>query len=386
MLRHKIIANSQRLVRLGLVNHSLKGGVYARLVPALLLDLQNQNKQAHGWNGGILSATFKTSSTPDAPLANVKFIEEEKDPYDGLIDDLAAGEHEFEPDRSRELSQTVEYYQNTLPSYEYDNIDQSVPLSLDIQRNVANGEAEGVPSSIHSTAMEQVESYDCRGSVSLHGVMQSMVPEPFKPSSTAPTHVNMPGGGHQMKLKYLNDRELDLHQSRHHSTSAAYQRQARRKFSTYPVLFANVDMQGVQGDIETLEEIVGRPAAQGIQGDDCARYAIWMKNCGQFGDCTEQLEAVKSGRKTLQQIFDEQDEQIRLAAEKLQMSSSQESVSPGSVSPSNSSSSSPDQPEQQQSQRERLKKAVRDYGATVIVFHVGISLISLGGFYVLVKR
>lgn len=33
-----------------------------------------------------------------------------------------------------------------------------------------------------------------------------------------------------------------------------------------------------------------------------------------------------------------------------------------------------------------LKKAVKDYGATVIVFHVGISLISLGGFYLAVTR
>ncbi|XP_076325570.1 uncharacterized protein LOC143233327 isoform X2 [Tachypleus tridentatus] len=37
------------------------------------------------------------------------------------------------------------------------------------------------------------------------------------------------------------------------------------------------------------------------------------------------------------------------------------------------------------SQKERLKQAVRDYGSTVVVFHVAISLVSLGGFYTLVK-
>lgn len=31
--------------------------------------------------------------------------------------------------------------------------------------------------------------------------------------------------------------------------------------------------------------------------------------------------------------------------------------------------------------KEKLRLAVRDYGATVIVFHIGISLISLGTFY-----
>lgn len=34
----------------------------------------------------------------------------------------------------------------------------------------------------------------------------------------------------------------------------------------------------------------------------------------------------------------------------------------------------------------RLKAAVRDYGSTVVVFHVGISLASLGFFYTLVAR
>ncbi|XP_063228568.1 uncharacterized protein LOC134534226 [Bacillus rossius redtenbacheri] len=37
------------------------------------------------------------------------------------------------------------------------------------------------------------------------------------------------------------------------------------------------------------------------------------------------------------------------------------------------------------SRKERLKAAVRDYGATVVVFHVGISLLSLGAFYTAVS-
>lgn len=35
--------------------------------------------------------------------------------------------------------------------------------------------------------------------------------------------------------------------------------------------------------------------------------------------------------------------------------------------------------------RDQLKRAVKEYGSTVIIFHVGISLISLGGFYLLVS-
>ncbi|XP_059218806.1 uncharacterized protein LOC131993970 [Stomoxys calcitrans] len=37
------------------------------------------------------------------------------------------------------------------------------------------------------------------------------------------------------------------------------------------------------------------------------------------------------------------------------------------------------------SKREQLKKAFKDYGSTIVIFHVGISLISLGGFYILVS-
>lgn len=36
--------------------------------------------------------------------------------------------------------------------------------------------------------------------------------------------------------------------------------------------------------------------------------------------------------------------------------------------------------------KERFKRVIKDYGATVVVFHVGISLISLGAVYTAVAR
>ncbi|CAD5117610.1 unnamed protein product [Dimorphilus gyrociliatus] len=49
--------------------------------------------------------------------------------------------------------------------------------------------------------------------------------------------------------------------------------------------------------------------------------------------------------------------------------------------------SSPSPPEQKEalSSGQKLKMAVRDYGSTVVVFHIGIALVSLGGFYSLVS-
>lgn len=40
----------------------------------------------------------------------------------------------------------------------------------------------------------------------------------------------------------------------------------------------------------------------------------------------------------------------------------------------------------QLSRKDKLKRAVKEYGATVIVFHVTISLVSLGGCYLIVSR
>ena len=43
-------------------------------------------------------------------------------------------------------------------------------------------------------------------------------------------------------------------------------------------------------------------------------------------------------------------------------------------------------PDGQLTQRQKLQRAVKEYGSTVIVFHVAISLASLGGFYLAVSR
>lgn len=42
-------------------------------------------------------------------------------------------------------------------------------------------------------------------------------------------------------------------------------------------------------------------------------------------------------------------------------------------------------PAQPMSRKEQVKKAFKEYGSTVIIFHVGLSLASLGGFYLLVS-
>ena len=57
-------------------------------------------------------------------------------------------------------------------------------------------------------------------------------------------------------------------------------------------------------------------------------------------------------------------------------------TTPQSLSNNPSSDSTPDQ----LTRRQQLKLAVRDYGSTVMVFHITFALASLGGFYAAVSR
>lgn len=145
--------------------------------------------------------------------------------------------------------------------------------------------------------------------------------------------------------------------------------------------------------------LVDMHTPEGIQGDNCVQFRLWLENCNRFGideHCMENLQALETGHKTLADIFAEQDRIIHSAAKDYQKcyttskanpetqevgNKPSESDPPSDPNPSpNSEDSSP------KSSGAKLKKAVAEYGSTVIVFHVGISLMSLGGFYVLVSR
>ena len=147
-----------------------------------------------------------------------------------------------------------------------------------------------------------------------------------------------------------------------------------------------VDHQGVQSEefarVDRWVDDFG-PSAQGIQGSECHQFKEWLKNCisyNNIGDCNRQLDDLKSGRKTLNQIFREQEEMIKSRA---YVPRRQYCTSHGG---SHEVSKDNDPVKPQLTQRQKLKSAVKDYGATVIVFHVGISLMSLGGFYLAVSR
>ncbi|KAL5021183.1 hypothetical protein ScPMuIL_000338 [Solemya velum] len=148
-------------------------------------------------------------------------------------------------------------------------------------------------------------------------------------------------------------------------------------------------MQGVQGEFSTDFPDVTAPCPQGVQGDDCVRFKLWLENCHKYGfkECEDQLQGIQRGRKTLTQVFAEQHELILRIVEEHKQKASNPQVGRSSKF-SNETTSNPPQsqpPDSKLNQRQRLKKAVKEYGSTVVIFHVGISLISLGGFYLAVS-
>ena len=153
--------------------------------------------------------------------------------------------------------------------------------------------------------------------------------------------------------------------------------------------------QGLQDSPYYCDFDVTEPCPQGLQGSDCTNFKLWMYNCHQFGfpDCQERLDDVRSGRINLSDIFEEQDELIkRVVLEHNQKrsystdSGSRPSQEVGNTKSESNPSTSPVDTVENLSQKERLKRAVKEYGGTVIVFHVTISLMSLGGFYLAVTR
>lgn len=324
---------------------------------------------------------------------------------------------------------------------------------------------------VHTSVLDGLGSH-----VSLYGCMQSSVPCPQQSSGVSSgygSYLNMPGGGGKLLDKYLAGGNNSYHPSRQLSTSArrlGSQQGAQKGSFDESVLLTDPTPQGVQGDncvdfklwmencqrynlpncdeqMEALksgrktlaqvfleqQDIIrlvaesykekqiqsklsesseqsdngsqeyfhynfafdnDSPCPQGLQGQDCATFKAWAQNCHHFGfnECDEQLLHIQEGRKSLQDVFEEQTEIIKKIVADYQQkrtysTSSQSQVdkindsiknNPHTIPPSNSSNNL--------TARQKLQRAVKEYGTTVIVFHIGISLLSLGGFYVLVSR
>lgn len=135
--------------------------------------------------------------------------------------------------------------------------------------------------------IDKMQMYERSSSVSLYSVMQSNVPEPFQAGSGTPTHLNMPGGGQTQQHKYISGKMQGVHPSRQYSTTPGLK------------------------DVHSV-------TPQGVQGFECTQFRLWLQNCQTYNlDCEQQLADLKSGRKTLAEIFEMQEEEIKSVVNKL---------------------------------------------------------------------
>lgn len=167
-----------------------------------------------------------------------------------------------------------------------------------------------------------LDSYDCIDVISLNASMQSNVPQPFS-SDGDYMHLNMPGGQWSQSDKYVAE---DL-QNAHFSNVT----------NTNQLDFGNNKNPGTYFCVHTNGSF--------LSGQQLLYSCIQSTQNNLFS---------KSLTKTINQ--------------------------------SHRFFSSMPMEEKNLSRKEKLKNAVKEYGATVIVFHVAISLVSLGGFYLAVSR
>lgn len=178
-------------------------------------------------------------------------------------------------------------------------------------------------------------SYDRHGSVNLSSVMQSTVPEPFGGNSKL-THLNMPGGQWGQQTKYLSH-ELN---SSHYTQLRQESRESWSQYEQSP--------KGIKSMIKLT------PAF----------------NCS------------LNNRKCL---FDRHHQSHFLIINKRFISLSAKLLNE-QVQQNSQKSTGESKEVAKETAGMKLKKAVKEYGSTVVVFHVGISLMSLGMFYALVSR
>ncbi|XP_041778876.1 uncharacterized protein LOC121597294 [Anopheles merus] len=203
---------------------------------------------------------------------------------------------------------------------------------IDVTVDMSNGGQQGMVD-------PHVESYDCTGAVSLNSSMQSNVPSPFGGMHKF-THLNMPGGAWAQESKFLS-----------HELNSSHYTNLR---------------QEVRSDWSSYED---RPIKTEGSGGSVNSFSSVGSSSGTFG----------TGRRAFSLS----------SSHLLAVSFARSNKASASGSAGEQSSEGKGVANEEQvvpvSRKDRLKKAIKEYGSTVLVFHVSISLASLGTCYLLVS-
>lgn len=172
-----------------------------------------------------------------------------------------------------------------------------------------------------------VHSYDCHGSVHLN-TMQSNVPQPFSSGAQFRNHLNMSGGQWAQNGKFMSQ-----HLQASHYTNL--RQQVRLDWDKKGAFMPNRSFH-------------------------CLIAARTSTNPDQYRQLMSQIQVMRGAYSTAN----------------------------GPTAPSQSGETNDEKksPPKTESKQSKLKQAVKEYGATVLIFHISLSLASLGTFYALVSR
>lgn len=275
---------------------------------------------------------FHASAKRDYPLA-------EPLPMPNNIDQSESTR--FSPQRARDISSTIIDSHNVSVGGGHQSIDITVDQTTQQQQLDAH-----------------VGPYDCTGAVHLSSSMQSNVPTPFGGMHKF-THLNMPGGQWGQGIRLMAN---DMHSS--HYTNL--RKSVRENWSTYDDAVIRPTQQTKSGICLHRRSSSTNAAASG-GGAAAAAVVLFQSHDALTNACREFLHVRHRMYSTKSPSFPDEKQQPDVDT---------------------TGKSTPDAPTEtaELTRGEKLKKAVKEYGSTVFVFHIGISLISLGSFYLLVSR
>uniref|UniRef100_A0A182MD47 DUF1279 domain-containing protein n=1 Tax=Anopheles culicifacies TaxID=139723 RepID=A0A182MD47_9DIPT len=213
-----------------------------------------------------------------------------------------------------------------------------------------------------------VASYDCTGAVSLNSTMQSNVPSPFGGMHKF-THLNMPGGAWAQESKFLSH-ELN---SSHYTN---LRQEVRSDWSTYEDRPIKPEGRKIMG--------LSRRTEYCPQGGHFRSFSLFGTTMPGRQGCDAGTLGIRLGR-----AFSQSSTHL-LACTSMALNNKSTQANTAATSgtagePNSKDNSASSEEQVPVSRKDRLKKAIKEYGSTVLVFHVSISLASLGTCYLLVS-
>lgn len=190
--------------------------------------------------------------------------------------------------------------------------------------------------------------------------MQTNVPKPYGINGKSPVHLNMPGGQWAQDEKYISG---DLHTFHHSNISS--KKNPGTAYQTTRCLRQCMPVKHAVPRLNGSNTLYGDGAGS-VDSVNCVKLLVSPNKV-----------CLLSNKTIVGEHFIKRSLGCKFF-HKSAVSNTQQSHT--------SDSKTIDTPELHLTPKQRLQRAVKEYGATVIVFHVTISLASLGICYLLVSR